>query len=145
VLKDHAVATFGVAPRDGARLVAHHVTRAAFEALLVIEQDPAIVGGHEQLGRARPYACLSRTAFTHLGVDGDVRLVRNAKVNGFHTIVEAQRSLRTLLQKVRYRHDYQLRAQLGIRRTCDGARKPPNPTTQPGGGSGWVVLAMQHR
>ncbi len=124
--EDNAVATFGVAPRDGARLIAHHVTRAAFEALLVVEQNAAIVGGHEQLGRTRPNARLGGAAFTNLSVDSDVRGMRNAEVDGFHAIVEAQRCLRSLLQKVRDRHSYQLRAQLGIRRT-------------------WVVLGFEGR
>jgi hypothetical protein len=119
VLEDHAVATLGVAPRYGARFVANHVTGAAFEALLVIEQDAAIVGGYEQLCRTRPHACLGSATLANLSVDGDVGVVRHPKIDGFHTIVETQRCLRSLLQKVRYGHMLQLRAQPGIRRTLD--------------------------
>ena len=91
--EDDTVAALGVAPSDGARLVANHVAGAAFEALLVVEQDAAVVGGHKQLGRARPHARLGGAAFANLSIDGDVRLVGNPEVDGFHAIVEAQRCL----------------------------------------------------
>ncbi len=97
MLEDHAVAAFGVAPRNGTRFVADHVTGATFEALLVIEQDAAIVGGHEKLRRTRPNAGLCCAALANLGIDGDVRLVRNPEVDGFHTIIKAERCLRSLL------------------------------------------------
>jgi hypothetical protein len=93
VLEDHAVSTFGVAPSYGARLVTDHVAGAAFEALLVVEQNATVVGGHKQLCRARPYASLGGAALANLGIDGDVRLVRHPKVDGFHAIVKAQRCL----------------------------------------------------
>ena len=97
--EDDAVATFGVAPRDGACFVTHHVTGAAFEALFVVEQNTAIVGGHEQLRRARPNTRLGSAASANLGIDGDVRCMRNPKVDGLHAVVKAQRCLRSLLEK----------------------------------------------
>jgi hypothetical protein len=123
VLEDHAVAALGVTPGDGARFVANHVTGAAFEALLVVEQDAAVVGGHEKLRRTRPNACLGGATLANLSVDRDVRFMRHPKVDGFHAVVEAQRRLRTLLQKGRYGHMQQLRAQPGIRRTLDIAAR----------------------
>ena len=87
------MSALGVAPSDGTCFVAHHVAGAAFEALLVVEQDAAVVGGYKQLGRARPHARLGGAAFANLSIDGDVRLVGNPEVDGFHAIVEAQRCL----------------------------------------------------
>ena len=93
MLEDDAVAALGIAPGNRARFVAHQVTCAAFEALLVVEQDSAVVGGHEQLRRTRPHARLGGAAFANLSIDGDVRLVGNPEVDGFHAIIEAQRCL----------------------------------------------------
>ena len=93
--ENDAVAAFGIAPRDGTFVVAHHVTSAALEALLVIEQDAPVVGGHEQLRRARPHTRLGGAAFTNLCVDDDVGLMRHTKIHCVHTIIETQRCLRS--------------------------------------------------
>ncbi len=90
--KHHAVPTFGVTPRKCSFAVADHVTRSAFEALFVIEQNAAIVGGHKQFCRARNHARFGRATAADIGVDNDVRFVRHAKINGLHPIVEAERS-----------------------------------------------------
>jgi hypothetical protein len=116
------MATLGIAPRDGARFVAHQVTGAALETLLVVEQDAAIVGGYKQLGRARPNAGLGGAAFANLGVDGDVRRMRNTKVDGFHTIVEAQRSLGSLGRKRGNLHATNLEPSPWVRRTWNALR-----------------------
>lgn len=102
--ENDAVAAFGVAPGDRTRFIANHVAGAAFETLLIVEQDAAIIGGHEQFCGARPHAGLGGAAFANLSVDGDVRGVRNTKIDRFHAIVEAQRCLRSLMQKRGYRH-----------------------------------------
>ena len=44
------MATFGIAPGDGTLLVAHEVTRATFEALLVVEENAAIARRALSLG-----------------------------------------------------------------------------------------------
>jgi hypothetical protein len=113
VTEDDAMATFGIAPRDSSRFVADHVTGAALETLLVVEQDAAVVGGYEQLRWTSPNACLSGAAFANLRVDGDVRGMRNAKVDGFHTIIEAQRCLGSLGKKRRNRHVTNLEPKTG--------------------------------
>jgi hypothetical protein len=104
VAEDDAMAAFGVAPGNGPRFVADHVAGTAFEALLVVKQDAAIVGGHEQLGRASPHTRLGGTTLADFSIDGDVRGMRNTKVDGFHAIIEAQRCLRSLLKKRGNRH-----------------------------------------
>ena len=50
--EDDAVTALRVRPLDRAFLVADHVARAALEALLVVEQDPAVGRGDEQVRRA---------------------------------------------------------------------------------------------
>ena len=124
--EDHAVATFGVAPRDGPRFVTHQITGAALETLLVIEQDAAVVGGHEQLGRARPHTRLGRAAFTNLRVDGDVCGMRNTKVDGFHTIIEAQRCLGSLGKNRGNLHATNLEPSSRVRRTWNALRAGPS-------------------
>jgi hypothetical protein len=122
VTEDDAVAALGIAPRYGARFVTHQVTGAALETLLVIEQDAAIVGGHEQLGRARPHTSLGRTTFANFGVDGDVCGMGNTKVDGFHTIIEAQRSLGSLGKKRGNLHANNLEPSSRVRRTWNALR-----------------------
>src|SRR5437588_11751842 len=62
--------TVGVGPGDRALLVAHLIAGAAFEALLVVEQDAALGGGHEQVRRARIHAGPRRARAAHVGVHG---------------------------------------------------------------------------
>ena len=88
MFEDYAVATFGIAPRDCAVFIANHVTRAALEALLVVEQDAAVVCRDEELGRARDYAGLGGTASAYVGIHHDVRSVGDPEIDGLHTIVE---------------------------------------------------------
>ena len=88
--KDHAVSTFGVAPRQRPFAVADEIARTAFEALLVVEQDATVVRCYEQLGWACDHTRPGRAVSTNLGFDNDVRFVRYPEVDSLHTVVEAQ-------------------------------------------------------
>ncbi len=75
MLEHNPVSTLRVPPRNRAGLVAQHVAGAAFEALLVVEQDAAIIGGNKKFGWARMNTRLSRAASTNFAIDSDVRCV----------------------------------------------------------------------
>ncbi len=104
--KDHAVSAFGVCPGDGALVVADHVTGPAFKALFVVKENAAVVGRHEKLGRTRIHTRLGGAATTDVGIDRDVGLRRNAKIDSFHAVIEAERRVtkhRTTLERRRPR------------------------------------------
>src|SRR4051812_20986009 len=86
---DDALAAVGVGPFDGALGVAHQVAGAALEALLVVEEDAPVAGGHEEVGRARGDAGLGRATATRVTVDGDVGSGADAELDGRHAVFEA--------------------------------------------------------
>tara|TARA_Y100000385_G_scaffold289812_1_gene360478 strand:+ start:5067 stop:5294 length:228 start_codon:yes stop_codon:yes gene_type:complete len=73
------VATFGIAPGDGTFLVAHEVTRATFEALLVVEENAAIARRDEELGRAGNDALAAGTVTAYRVVDNDMSALMNVE------------------------------------------------------------------
>ena len=73
------VAALRVRPRDRPLLVAHEVARAALEALLVVEEDPAVGRRHEQLGRAGDDALPRAAVAADRAVDDDVRPARGRR------------------------------------------------------------------
>jgi hypothetical protein len=84
----HPVTALRVVPGDCPFAVAHQVAGATLKALLVVEQDPAVVGGHKQFCRAGVHAGTGCAASTNVGVDHDVSLRRNVEVHRLHSIIE---------------------------------------------------------
>src|ERR1022692_5168618 len=64
------------------------VAGPALEALFVVEQDAAVGGGHEQVGRAGAHAVLGRAGSAHLRVDGDVRAFPDPELHARHPPLE---------------------------------------------------------
>src|SRR5579875_1008405 len=86
-----AGAAFRVVPGDGALLVADEVARAALEALLVVEQDAPVRGGHEELGRAGRDALARRAPAAGVAVDRDVRDGGDPELGGRDLVLEGER------------------------------------------------------
>ena len=68
----HAEAALGIRPADRPLLVAHEVARAAFEALLVVEEDASVGRRHEQPRRAGDDARAGAAVAADRCVDDDV-------------------------------------------------------------------------
>ena len=73
-------------------MVADHVAGPAFEALLIVEQDSAVIRRDEQLRRARRHARLRGAASADVRIDDDVCGVRHTEIDSLHAVVEADRS-----------------------------------------------------
>src|SRR5690606_24121648 len=94
VVEGDPVAALGGGPGDRTLLVAHEVAGAALEALLVVEQDPSVGGGHEQVGRARGDAAADRAVDALAIVHRDVGPLVHAELDGAHACLEAHIGVR---------------------------------------------------
>ena len=89
MFENHPTAALRITPGDGTSGVANHVASAAFEALLVVEQNTAVVCGHKQPCRTRRDTSLSGTAATNFAINSDVRFLGDPEVNRVHPIFKA--------------------------------------------------------
>jgi len=83
------VAAVGIGPSDCTLGVAHHVTSAALETVLVVEQDAAITCGNEQVGWATRHTFLGCAGFADIVVDLDVGTGANSELDCRHPVFEA--------------------------------------------------------
>ena len=87
-MEDDAESALGIRPRDSTLAIAHHVTGAAFETIFVIEQDAAVTGGNEKVGRTGNDTFARRTAATGIAVDGDMGAFMNAEFSSTDSFFE---------------------------------------------------------
>ncbi len=91
-MKDNAVSTERIIPRQRTFLVAYHVTAAALEAIFVVKYDAAIGSWHEEICWADNNALTGWTRIAYRRINRDMGRLMHAKFNRLHSVLERDRA-----------------------------------------------------